>query len=45
MVAGIDGTLRDIGWIVDMIDADAPRRTVFGPVKGTKYRPRKPKGG
>ena len=43
MAAGMDGTLRDIGWIVGMIDADAPRRTVFGPAKGTKYRPRKPK--
>ena len=41
MAAGITDRLRDIDWIVDLIDAREPAPQKPGPKPGTKYRPRK----
>ena len=43
MAAGIDGELRDVAWIVGLIDGRAPKPKRPGPKPGTKYRPRKSK--
>jgi len=40
IAAGLDDTVRDFEWIVDLMDAVAPKP---GPKPGTKYKPRKPK--
>ena len=40
MEAGIDDKLRDVGWIVDLIDEITKSPKKPGPKKGTKYRPR-----
>ena len=45
MAAGIDDTLRDLEWIVGLVDADTPKPKKPGPRKGTKYRRRKSKEG
>ena len=37
MAAGVDTRLRDVEWIVDMVDARAPK-----PNRPTKYKPRQP---
>ncbi len=41
MEAGIDDTVRDVDWIVDLIDANTPKPKKSGPKPGTKYKPRK----
>lgn len=41
MEAGIDDTVRDMDWIVDLIDANTPKPKKSGPKPGTKYKPRK----
>ena len=41
MAAGVSDTLRDMEWIVDLIDARTPAPKKPGPTAGTKYRPRK----
>ena len=43
MEAGLSDTVRDCGWIVDLIDANTPPPKKPGPKVGTKYRPRKAK--
>ena len=43
MAAGVDHQLRDMAWIVSLIDARAPEPQRPGPKPGTKYRPRKSK--
>lgn len=40
MEAGLTATLRDFDWLVDLIDANAPKPKKPGPKKGTKYGPR-----
>ena len=40
MAAGLTSTLHDAEWIVDLIDASAPKPQKPGPKPGTKYRPR-----
>ncbi len=41
MVAGVSDTLRDMEWVVGLIDARAPTPQRPGPKPGTVYRPRK----
>ena len=41
MAAGVTDTLRDVEWIVGLIDARTPAPKKSGPAVGTKYRPRK----
>ena len=41
MAAGVSDTLRDMEWIVDLIDARTPAPKKPGPAVGTKYQPRK----
>lgn len=41
MEAGIDDQLRDLEWIVGLIDAGTPRPKKPGPKVGTKNKPRK----
>ena len=41
MEAGLTDKLRDVGWIVDLIDEITKSPKKPGPKKGTKYRPRK----
>ena len=41
MAAGVSDTLRDMEWIVDLIDARTPAPKKPGPTAGTKYKPRK----
>ena len=41
MAAGVTDTLRDVEWIVGLIDARTPAPRKPGPAAGTKYRPRK----
>ena len=41
MATGVSGTLRDMEWIVGLIDARAPAPQRPGPKPGTVYRPRK----
>ena len=41
MEAGIESTVRDTEWIIDLIDANAPKPNKPGPKPGTKYGPRK----
>jgi len=41
MAAGVSDTLRDMEWIVGLIDAQAPTPQRPGPKPGTVYRPRK----
>ena len=41
MEAGIDDKLRDVGWIVDLIDEITKPPKKPGPKKGTKYHPRR----
>ena len=41
MAAGVSDTLRDMEWIVGLIDARAPKPKRPGPKPGTRYRPRK----
>ena len=43
MEAGVDDKLRDVEWIVDLIEANTPKPKKPGPKPGTKYRPRKKK--
>jgi len=45
MAAGVDDTLRDVEWIIGLIDANAPKRKRPGPRKGTKYRSRQRRKG
>ena len=40
MAAGVTDTLRDVKWIVSLIDARAAEPQKPGPKPGTKYRPR-----
>ena len=40
MAAGVTDTLRDVEWIVGLIDARTPAPKKPGPAAGTKYRPR-----
>ena len=40
MAAGVSDTLRDMEWIVGLIDARTPETKKPGPAKGTTYRPR-----
>ena len=40
MAAGVTDTLHDMDWIVDLIDARAPKRKKPGPKVGAKYKPR-----
>ena len=40
MEAEIDDKLRDVNWIVDLIDESAQKPKKPGPKKGTTYRPR-----
>ena len=40
MEAGLTGSLRDVEWIVGLIDLTTPVGKKPGPKKGTKYRPR-----
>ncbi len=40
MEAGLTNTLRDVDWIVDLIDKITQPPKKPGPKKGTKYRPR-----
>lgn len=40
--AGLTDTLRDMEWIVGLIDARAPKPVKPGPPKGKPYGPRKP---
>lgn len=40
MEAGIDDSLHDVDWIVDLIEKEARPTKKPGPKKGTKYRPR-----
>ena len=40
MEAGLCSELRDLDWILDMIDDRLPKRKKPGPKKGAKYRPR-----
>ena len=40
MAAGVTDTLRDVKWIVSLIDARAAKPQKPGPKPGTKYRPR-----
>ena len=40
MAAGVTKTLHDMDWIVDLIDARAPKRKKPGPKVGVKYKPR-----
>ena len=42
MEAGIDNTLHDCEWIVELIDLSTAAPKKPGPKVGTKYRPRKP---
>ena len=37
MEAGLSDTLRDWGWIVGLMDANAPDPKKPGPTVGTKY--------
>ena len=41
MEAGLTDKLRDVGWIVDLIDEITKPPKKPGPKTGTKYRPRK----
>ena len=41
MAAGVTDTLRDVKWIVSLIDARAAKPQKPGPKPGTKYRPRR----
>ena len=41
MAAGVDDTLRDMEWIVGLIDERAPEPRKPGPKPGTRYAPRK----
>ena len=41
MAAGVTNTLRDVEWIVGLIDARTPAPKKPGPSVGTTYRPRK----
>ena len=41
MAAGVTDTLRDVEWIVGLIEARTPAQKKPGPAVGTKYRPRK----
>ena len=41
MEAGLSGTVRDLEWIVGLIDANAPKPNRPGPKPGTRYRPRR----
>lgn len=40
MESGIDDTVRDMEWIVGLIDANAPTPKKPGPAKGAKYKAR-----
>ena len=40
MAAGVTDTLRDMDWIVGLIDARTPAPQKPGPAPGTKYQPR-----
>lgn len=42
MEAGLCDTVRDLEWIVDLIDLNAPAPKKPGPPKGRKYGPRQP---
>ena len=44
MAAGVTDTLRDMSWIVGLVDARAPVPRKPGPAKGTGGRPRKASG-
>ena len=41
MAAGLSATLRDVEWIVELVEAATPAPTKPGPKLGTKYQPRK----
>ena len=41
MEAGLSDTVRDLEWIVGLIDANAPKPSKPGPKRGTVYKPRK----
>lgn len=41
MEAGLSDTVRDLEWIVGLIDANAPKPNKPGPKPGTRYKPRK----
>ena len=43
MAAGVSDTLRDVKWIVGLIDAAAPKPQKPGPKPGTRYREQKSK--
>lgn len=40
MEAGLETTVRDLEWIVGLIDANAPKPNKPGPKPGTRYKPR-----
>ena len=41
MEAGLETTVRDLEWIVGLIDANAPKPGKPGPKRGARYKPRK----
>lgn len=43
MEAGLSDTVRDLEWIVGLIDANAPMPNKPGPKPGTRHKPRKTK--
>ena len=43
MAAGLGTTLRDVEWIVELVEAATPAPKKPGPAKGAKHQPRKPK--
>ncbi len=43
MAAGVDERLRDMEWLVGLIDARTPAPAKPGPKPGTRYKPRKSK--
>ena len=43
MEAGLSDQVRDLGWMVGLIDANAPKPSKPGPKSGTRYKPRRPK--
>ena len=40
MEAGLADGVRDMGWIVELVDANAPEPRKPGPKAGSRYKPR-----